>query len=174
MDDAFLDIARARRLADDELGRAARDLAQQQRPGVRVERSEQRSPGSYRYYEHIEIRTGPPVATLYASAHAQSAPLFSPLLALAVVAAAAWAAVTALFARNYDLTTFSERARARLLLTWPYLLAFSRRFRGEFASALRGEKVRVTDGAAAADGSGGGSGGSSGGSGASGGGSLSE
>jgi uncharacterized membrane protein YgcG len=65
--------------------------------------------------------------------------------------------VTALFARNYGLTLFAERSKARLLATWPYLAAFSGKFREQFVSALRGRRVKATK--PVGDGGGGSSGG---------------
>jgi hypothetical protein len=86
--------------------------------------------------------------TAVAPASVAAAPadgLSSALLLTAVALAASWAAVTALFAKNFSLTTYSEAARGKLLLGWPYLAAFSRKFRSQFLSALRGEKVKVKD-----------------------------
>lgn len=133
------------RRMDEAFLRDARQQQQQQQPGVVIERSEQRSPGSYRYYEHIEVRIGPPMAALSPAYDATSpaAGGFSPLLAAAVALTAAWAAVTAALARRYDLTVFSERSRAQVLLAWPYLLAFSGRFREQFGAAMRGKKARA-------------------------------
>ncbi|GBF88972.1 hypothetical protein Rsub_01471 [Raphidocelis subcapitata] len=159
MDESFRDMQRMQRDLDAELARGARELSQQQ-PGVRIERSEQRGVGSYRFYESIEIRSGPLTALVPAPAHAPAAPLFSPLLVAALALGAAWAGVTALFARNYGLTLFSERSKARLLATWPYLAAFSGRFREQFVSALRGRRVKAAE---SAGGGGGGGGGASGG-----------
>jgi hypothetical protein len=110
-----------------------------------------------RYYESIEIRSGPMTALVPAHAAAAPAPLVSPLLVAALALGAAWAGVTALFARNFGLTTFSDSSKPRLLLTWPYLAAFSKKFRGQLASALRGERVKA-DGAAGGGGGGGGGG----------------
>lgn len=72
---------------------------------------------------------------------------FSPLLAAALVLSALYTAVTARFSLTYPLTTFSERGATkwRLLLTWPYLAAYSKKFRSQFVSALRGQKVKATD-----------------------------
>lgn len=98
----------------------------------------------YSYYQSIEIRSGPIAAALPVQAAAPVPDFASPLLVAALAAAAAWAAVTAWFAKNYALTTYGEDARPKLLLTWPYLAAFSERFRAQFLSALRGEKVKVT------------------------------
>jgi len=155
MDQSFRDMQRMQQQMDEELSRSMSEL-QQQQPGIRMERSEQRGYNSYRYYERIEISAGPVAA--YAPMHAAPPPaaLFSPLLIGALALGAVWAAVTALFAKNYDLTLFSERMRGRLLLQWPYLAAFSEKFRGQFVSALRGQRVK----AAEEVGGGGGSGGS--------------
>lgn len=62
-----------------------------------------------------------------------------------MVLAGAYAAVTAAFARNYDLTTYGDRAKWRLLLLWPVLAVFSKQFWRQFSSALRGEKVRLNE-----------------------------
>lgn len=59
--------------------------------------------------------------------------------------AGAYAAVTAAFARNYDLTLYGEREKWKLLLLWPVLALSSKPFKRQFSSALRGEKVRVQD-----------------------------
>lgn len=209
------------RRLDEDLARSMREL-QQAPPGVRIERSEQRSPGSYRcdgcshalgaatagvhrlgghstmpaagawlhayqecclpgwlqgralapvcgtaprfphspcavaplvpcsaaarrYYESISIHSGP-MATLV-PAHATAPSLFNPLLLAALVLTGAWAAVTAAFSRNYDLTVYSPRSRWQLLLLWPVLLA-NKRFRHQFTAALRGESAKATqDGA---------------------------
>lgn len=96
-----------------------------------------------RYYESIQISGGSSWTTL-TPAHSHAA-FFNPLLFAAVVLAGAYAAVTAAFARNYDLTTYGERSRWRLLLLWPVLAVFSRRFWRQFSSALRGEKVRLQE-----------------------------
>ena len=91
----------------------------------------------HRFYQSIEIRSGPIAAALPAHAAPPSAALSSPLLATALLLSAAWAGVTALFARNYGLTTFGEASRWKLLAAWPYLAAFSSKFRAQFVSALR-------------------------------------
>lgn len=57
--------------------------------------------------------------------------------------AGAYAAVSAAFARNYDLTLYSDREKWKLLLLWPVLALTSKQFWRQFSSALRGEKVRV-------------------------------
>jgi hypothetical protein len=170
--DASLQEARRQQQQLERDLEAQRQQQQQQDGGTgglraRIERSEQRGVGSYRYYEHIEIRSGPyyyapPPAYSSLPAHA-AAPL--PLAALAVAVAVVWAAVTAAFARNYALTTFADAAKARLLLTWPYLLAFSKKFRAQFVSALRGRPYKAAERLdSAGSGGGGGGGGNSGGS----------
>ena len=76
---------------------------------------------------------------------AHAAPsMFSPVLALALVAAGVWAAVAAAFARNFGLTTYAQRSQLKLTLLWPFLAAFSRNFRQQLSSALRGVPVKVT------------------------------
>lgn len=72
-------------------------------------------------------------------------PVFSPLLFAAVLAAGAYAAVTAAFNRNYDLTTYKQQGKWQLLLLWPVLVMFSNNFRQQFTSALKGEKVKVSE-----------------------------
>jgi hypothetical protein len=47
-DRAFADMDKAQRQLDAELARSMQQL-QQQEPGVRIERREERAPGSYRY-----------------------------------------------------------------------------------------------------------------------------
>jgi hypothetical protein len=113
---------------------------------VRVERSESRAPGSYRYYERIEISSGQPLTFVSSSAAGAAAP--PPLLLLfALVAAGAYAAVTAAFSKNYHLTLYAARDRLRLALTWPLLLLTSPSFRAQFVTAVvKGERVRVTSG----------------------------
>jgi len=147
-------IDRALRRADEEMAGVQQGApAQRQsedesggRNNVRVERSESRAPGSYRYYERIEISSGPgwgqqqPLAPLAAAA---SPPPLHLLAAL--VAAGAYAGLTAAFARNYDLTLYAARDKLRLALAWPLLLLTSRPFRAQFLTAVvRGERVRVT------------------------------
>lgn len=72
-----------------------------------------------------------------------AAPMFSPLLLAAVVLAGAYAAITTAFNRNYELTTYKQQGKWQLVLLWPVLALFSRGFRQQFSSALRGEKVKV-------------------------------
>lgn len=76
---------------------------------------------------------------------AHSTTFFNPLLLIAVISAGAYAAVTAAFNRNYELTTYKQQGKWQLLLLWPFLLPFSKNFRQQFVSALKGEKVRVLD-----------------------------
>jgi hypothetical protein len=127
---------------------------------VRVERSESRGPGSYRYYERIEINGGGGggawATPLPTAATAANGP--PPLVLLAaLVAAGAWAALTAAFARNFGLTLYAARDKLRLALAWPVLLLTSRSFRSQFVSAVvRGERVRVTRPATDVGGGGGG------------------
>lgn len=94
-----------------------------------------------RYYESIQIRSGSSMAVL-TPAHT-AAPMFSPLLLAAVVLAGAYAAITTAFNRNYELTTYKQQGKWQLVLLWPVLALFSRGFRQQFSSALRGEKVKV-------------------------------
>jgi hypothetical protein len=110
---------------------------------VRVERSETRSPGAYRYYERIEINGGSAWAPPPTPAPSGGG---LPLL-VALVCAGAYAALTSAFARNFDLTLYAARDKVRLALTWPLLLATSPSFRAQFVSAVvKGERVRVTPG----------------------------
>jgi hypothetical protein len=74
---------------------------------------------------------------------AHNTALFSPLLFAALVLAGAYAAVTAAFNRNYELTTYKQQGKWQLLLMWPVLALFSKNFRQQFVSALKGEKVKV-------------------------------
>ncbi|KAF6260362.1 hypothetical protein COO60DRAFT_900351 [Scenedesmus sp. NREL 46B-D3] len=140
-DRAFADMDKAQRQLDAELARSMR-LLQQQEPGVRIERREERAPGSYRYYESIQIRSGS-THSMTALTPAHSTSLASPLLFAALVLAGAYAAITAAFNRNYELTTFKEQGKLQLLLMWPVLAPFSKSFRQQFVSALKGEKVKV-------------------------------
>lgn len=48
MDRAFADMDRVQQQLDAELARNLRQLQEQQQPGVRIERREEKSPGSYR------------------------------------------------------------------------------------------------------------------------------
>lgn len=140
-DRAFADMDRAQQKMDAEIERSLRQL-QEQQPGVRIERREESAPGAYRYYESIQISSGTSLTTL---APAHSTAFFNPLLFAAVVLAGAYAAVTAAFARNYDLTLYGERERWKLLLLWPVLALFSKPFWRQFSSALRGEQVKVKE-----------------------------
>eukprot|EP00882_Tetradesmus_deserticola_P006985 GHRQ01007357.1.p1 GENE.GHRQ01007357.1~~GHRQ01007357.1.p1 ORF type:complete len:250 (+),score=99.69 GHRQ01007357.1:379-1128(+) len=140
-DRAFADMDKVQRQLDAELARSLRQL-QQQEPGVRIERQEERAPGSYRYFESIQIRSGGTTSmTVLTPAHSTS--LFSPLLFAALVLAGAYAAVTAAFNRNFELTTYKAQGKWQLLLMWPVLAPLSRNFRQQFVSALKGEKVKV-------------------------------
>lgn len=107
-------------------------------PNVKIQRREERAPGSYRYYESIEIRGGGSGAYMSSTNMAAGAPLISPALFVATLLAGAFAAVTANFHRNYGLTTFSEASRWKLLLLWPVLALSSKRFRQQFLKAIRG------------------------------------
>jgi hypothetical protein len=147
--EAEREIESALRQADEAAAQARREAAARTTTAsddgrVRVERSETRAPGTYRYYERIEINGGGGGAWAAPTVAAASAP--PPLLLLAaLIAAGAYAALTAAFARNFDLTLYAARDKLRLALTWPLLLLTSRSFRAQFASAvLKGEKVRVT------------------------------
>jgi hypothetical protein len=95
-----------------------------------------------RYYESIQIRSGG-VSSMTVLTPAQSTPLFSPLLFAALILSGAYAAVTAAFNRNYELTTYKQQGKWQLLLMWPVLVLFSKNFRQQFVSALKGEKVKV-------------------------------
>lgn len=83
--------------------------------------------------------------TITALTPAHTASSFNPLLLFAVMTAGAYAAVTAAFNRNYDLTTYKQQGKWQLLLVWPFLLTLSQKFRHQFVSALKGEKVKVLD-----------------------------
>lgn len=140
-DRAFADLDRAQRELDADLARSMRQL-QQQEPGVKIERREERGPGSYRYFESIHIRSGSSMS-ITTLTPAPSTAVFNPLLLIAVVMAGAYAAITAAFNRNYDLTTYKQGGKWQLLLLWPFLLPLSKSFRQQFISALKGEKVKV-------------------------------
>lgn len=100
--------------------------------------------GNCRYYESIQISSSTTSWTALTPAH--STPFFDVFTFAALVLAGAYTAITAAFARNFDLTTYGERSKWKLLLLWPVLALFSRPFWRQFSSALRGEKVRVQDG----------------------------
>jgi hypothetical protein len=73
---------------------------------VRIERFEDRAPGRYTYYESVHITSSfPSAAGAYAGPNVGA----SPLLVVAALAAGAYAAVAAAFARAYHLTTYRER-----------------------------------------------------------------
>jgi hypothetical protein len=61
----------------------------------------------------------------------------------AAVLVGTYAAVSAAFARNFDLTTFHKRHRWQLVLLWPFLALFSPAFKAQFLHAIAGRKVRV-------------------------------
>ncbi|WIA09577.1 hypothetical protein OEZ85_008969 [Tetradesmus obliquus] len=117
-DRAFADIDQAQRQLDAELARSMRQL-QQQEPAVRIERREERAPGSYRYYESIQIRSGG-TSSMTVLTPAHSTALFSPLLFAALVLAGAYAAVTAAFNPHIHLANGSAQER---LVTRPKTLS---------------------------------------------------
>eukprot|EP00775_Hariotina_reticulata_P011094 gene11094-11248_t len=121
LDRAFADMDKIQRELDADLARSMQQL-QQQEPGVHIERREERSSSN-----NAAVRQ------------------YSPLLFAVIVLAGAYAAVTAAFNRNYELTTYKrDGSRWRLLLLWPVLFLFSKSFRHQMGSALKGEKVKVT------------------------------
>jgi hypothetical protein len=137
------EMERAMRLADEELERAATTTTSKD-GRVRVERSESRAPGAYRYYERIEVVNGGGGAWAVPQPATTAPPPPIALLA-ALITAGAYAALTAAFARNFDLTLYAARDKLRLALTWPVLLLTSKSFRSQFVTAVvRGERVRVT------------------------------
>ncbi|KAI8470493.1 MAG: hypothetical protein J3K34DRAFT_420240 [Monoraphidium minutum] len=157
IDRSLREVQQIQRQVDEEAARLAREAAQQ--PGVRFERAEQRSYNSYSYYESIEIRSVPMTALVPSMAPAPSPGIAGPLLIAALALGATWAGITALFARNYNLTTFSEASRGKLLLGWPYLAAASDKFRAQLGSALRGQQYKAPTDEARGGGAGGGGGG---------------
>lgn len=99
-------------------------------------------PAQCRYYESVQISSGTSFSTL---TPAHSTTFFNTLLFAAIVLAGAYAAVTAAFARNYDLTLYGQCEKWKLLLLWPVLALSSKTFWRQFSSALRGEKVKVKE-----------------------------
>jgi hypothetical protein len=97
-----------------------------------------------RYYESIQIHSGPRMTAIVPLQTATPSPFISPVLLAAAVLTGMYAALSAVFARNYDLTTYQQQKRWQLLLLWPVLVVVSKQFRQQWLSALRGEKVRVT------------------------------
>ena len=79
-------------------------------------------------------------------AHTTAPAFFNPLLLAALIFSGAYAAVTAAFARNFDLTTYQRQRKFQLVLLWPFLVIASPEFRQQLVSALKGEKVTVTRG----------------------------
>eukprot|EP00879_Flechtneria_rotunda_P001311 GHRR01001461.1.p1 GENE.GHRR01001461.1~~GHRR01001461.1.p1 ORF type:complete len:264 (+),score=69.25 GHRR01001461.1:258-1049(+) len=150
-DRAFADMDRLQLEFDQEMEHSMRRL-QEQPPGVRIERREERSAGSYRYFESIQIRQGTTVATTVTPMYSQPLAMFNPMLFAAVMLAGAYAAITAAFSKNYDFTTYKrDGSRWQLLLLWPVLVPFSNAFRQQFVSALKGEKFKVLDSAAGSE-----------------------
>eukprot|EP00195_Chlamydomonas_chlamydogama_P010732 CAMPEP_0202906644 /NCGR_PEP_ID=MMETSP1392-20130828/39875_1 /ASSEMBLY_ACC=CAM_ASM_000868 /TAXON_ID=225041 /ORGANISM="Chlamydomonas chlamydogama, Strain SAG 11-48b" /LENGTH=219 /DNA_ID=CAMNT_0049595267 /DNA_START=282 /DNA_END=942 /DNA_ORIENTATION=+ len=137
---------RVEREADEAAQRAlqrSREATQQLQPGgpdVRIERREEYGLNSYRYYQSVQITSRP--YTLRTAA-ATEAPFFSPLLLVATILTGAYAAVAVAFARNFDLTTYSASSRLPLVLLWPILAIFNKRYRDQLFAALRGERAPV-------------------------------
>ena len=67
-----------------------------------------------------------------------SSPAAARLTVRCSLPAGFWAAATAAFNRGYQMTTFKEDSRWRLLLLWPLLLLTNRDFRVQFWAAVRG------------------------------------
>ncbi|KAG2427458.1 hypothetical protein HXX76_012394 [Chlamydomonas incerta] len=118
-------------------------------PEVDITRQEERGAGYYRYYERIQITSGgggrahssaPPPAAASLSP-AASGPGPAALLGVAVILGG-YAALTAAFNRNYQLTSYAEQKRWLLLALWPLLFLFSPKFREQFLAAVKGERVR--------------------------------
>ncbi|KAG1675776.1 hypothetical protein FOA52_012432 [Chlamydomonas sp. UWO 241] len=135
------DAAQRARQQGEEARGQAQEQAQRSRsagePEVRVERFEDRGPGRFTYYESVHITSSFPSA---AGAYATPGAGFSPLLVVAALAAGAYAAVTAAFARAYHLTTYRENMwKWALILCWPVLAIGSRRFRQQLVSVLQGK-----------------------------------
>ncbi|KXZ41210.1 hypothetical protein GPECTOR_647g762 [Gonium pectorale] len=106
-------------------------------PNVDIQRQEERGPGTYRYYERIQITSGggggrvvavPPTAATTLAAPPPAAGV-SPALVGALIAVGSYVAVTAAFNRNYHLTSYTEQKRWLLLALWPLLVLFSPKFR---------------------------------------------
>lgn len=133
---AFGDFDRLQRSLDEDMSRSLSELRRTEPGGVRIERREERGAGSYRYYESITIRGGGAQMVQLAPTHS----LPSPLLAAALAVVAVYTALTALFARNFELTAYKRdlRSRVSLVLLWPALAALSSRFREQWWCALRG------------------------------------
>lgn len=139
---------KANREVQDELQKAQQtgEVMRISRPNVTIERSEQREPGSYRYYESIQIRPG--YAASYQTVAAQQTLASGPsaaVLAAVFILAGAYAAVTTAFAKAYDATIFKEEAKWKLLLLWPFLLVLSKKFRQQFTAVFTGRPVTVEE-----------------------------
>lgn len=147
LDDMVAQSRQMQRDMDADIQRALRDTERgtrellQQEPGIRIQRKEERGSGSYRYYQSIHISTGSISRPYAPPAHNSMA---SPLLLGACIIAGAYAAVTSVFWRNYELTTYSEQGKWKLVLLWPVLASLSSQFRQQFIPALRGTKPSIT------------------------------
>lgn len=85
----------------------------------------------------------PPAAASLSPAAAGPGP--AALLSVAVLVGG-YAALTAAFNRNYQLTSYAEQKRWLLLALWPLLFLFSPKFREQFSAAVKGERVRWNGG----------------------------
>ncbi|KAG2452230.1 hypothetical protein HYH02_003258 [Chlamydomonas schloesseri] len=127
-------------------------------PEVDITRQEERGAGYYRYYERIQITGGgggraygsatPAPAAAVSLSPTAAGPGPAVLLGVAVVVGG-YAALTAAFARNYQLTNYAESKRWLLLALWPLLFLFSPKFREQFSAAVKGQRVRATGGGGA-------------------------
>ncbi|KAG2486068.1 hypothetical protein HYH03_015274 [Edaphochlamys debaryana] len=148
--DAERQAREAERLADSEVQRSLPSFRREElrpAPNVDITRQEERGPGTYRYYERIQITSGGPGRGAYTALPPPAAATLAPgpglgggaLLGIAV-AVGGWAALTAAFNRNYHLTVYAESKRWMLLLLWPLLVLFSPKFREQWAAVVRGER----------------------------------
>lgn len=138
-DSAVMDARVAEQQARAAVERARSMQVQPGSPDVRIQRQEQRGPGTYRYYESIEIRSGGGgYNAMLAPGVAVGPP--APLLLLAALLAGAYVAVSAAFWRNFGATTFADKHRWKLVPLWPLLALFNERFRQQFVEAVWGKR----------------------------------
>ncbi|KAK9836633.1 hypothetical protein WJX74_004792 [Apatococcus lobatus] len=92
---------------------------------------------SFRYESFVSIHSGAS-STYLLTPSSPAQPATTPLLGVAVLVAAAYAAVAALFARGFHHTNFVRNNRLSLSAAWPLLYAVSEKFRNQFAKAFQG------------------------------------
>lgn len=139
IDTMLRDARVAQRDIEEEAARIERGWRTELGPNVRVEKQEEVAPGRYRYYESIQISSYGPMVQVVP---AMTSSGFSPFLATLLLATAVYSGVAIMFNHKYDLTTYSEESRWKLLFLWPFLVLFNKSFRSQFLSALRGVQVK--------------------------------